>query len=636
MTNRKQLFISIAAALILTCIIGAGVLQRFDKWAQDALYQHPRTPSEDIVIIGIDEKALKKLGPWPWSREVMGDVLMSLAADPEQKPAVTALDVLFEGKSDAAADTYLANAAAYLGNVVTAAAAEFGQSVQWADGRAVSNDAAAVVQWFMPYEALQAVTVQGHINAMADRDGILRHAMLYVRPEGGMVYSMAYETARVYLEKRGQSVKQPPVNTGGHFYVPFTAAPGSYYDRVSVVDLIDGNVDPAYWAGKIVLIGPYAQGLQDSYFTSINRALPMFGVEFQANVIQSLLEDNHKAEAANWPQIAVLLIVSILLAVFYVRLKIWRGGLLCLGVMLVSTGLSFAAYALGFVVHVLWVPAAALVLYLIAAQLRSIQYQQEKQALALKEERINAELSLAARIQANALPKVFPPFPERKEFDIYASMTPAKEVGGDLYDFFLMDEDHLCLVIGDVTGKGVPASLFMMVARTLIHHVAMREKSPAVILHTVNQEICTRNPDEMFVTVWLGVLEISTGKLTAANAGHEYPAYKKADGHFELYKDKHGLVVGSMDIARYRDYEIQMEKGDQIFVYTDGVPEATNSQEAFYTTDRMIEALRWAEGGSPQDILAAVHASVQDFAGGAPQFDDLTMLCLEYKGPEDS
>ena len=145
------------------------------------------------------------------------------------------------------------------------------------------------------------------------------------------------------------------------------------------------------------------------------------------------------------------------------------------------------------------------------------------------------------------------------EDDIYASMTPAKEVGGDLYDFFLIDEDHLALVIGDVSEKGVPASLFMMVAMTLIHHVAMRETSTARILQMVNEEICARNPEEMFVTVWLGILEISTGKLTAANAGHEFPAFRKPGGSFELLKDRHGFVLGGMEGVKYREYELTLE-----------------------------------------------------------------------------
>ena len=215
-------------------------------------------------------------------------------------------------------------------------------------------------------------------------------------------------------------------------------------------------------------------------------------------------------------------------------------------------------------------------------------------------------------------------------------MTPAKEVGGDLYDFFMLDDDHLCIVIGDVSGKGVPASLFMMVALTLIHHVAMHEKSPAKILQNVNEEICSRNSEEMFVTVWLAVLEISTGKLTAANAGHEYPALKKADGHFELFKDKHGFVVGGMEGIRYREYEIQLEKNDKIFVYTDGVPEATDAANELFGTERMLDALRENEDRSVSDILGGISASVQAFVGSAPQFDDLTMLCLTYKGLPDN
>ncbi len=635
MNNKRQLLIALAAAVLLTVIIASGALQRFDKWTQDALFQHAGSPSGDIVIIGIDEKALEELGPWPWPRDVLADALMALASDPENKPAAVAVDVLFAGVSgSAASDEYLAQAAGYLGNVVTASFATYGEEITWEDRRAAAVDASAIVSFDEPYPALRDATVQGHINAMPDRDGILRHALLYEDPaEGQRVYSMAFETARLYLESRGKAIVEPPLK-GGHFYVPYTAEPGSYYDGYSVADLIGWRIDPSYWSGKIVMIGPYAAGLQDSYFTSVSRASPMFGVEYQANVIQGLIDGNYRTEASDLPQAAVLLILCAAAALLFVRLRMWQGGAVCAGMILLGFGGPVILYRLGLVTHPLWLPVAALLLFILTVVLRYIQAARERQELALREERINAELSLATRIQANALPKTFPPFPDRKEFDIYASMTPAKEVGGDLYDFFLMDEDHLCLVIGDVSGKGVPASLFMMVALTLIHHVAMREKSPAKILEAVNREICSRNPEEMFVTVWLGVLEISTGKLTAANAGHEYPAVKKAYGHFELLKDRHGMVVGGIDMARYREYEIPMERGDKIFVYTDGVPEATDAAEAFYTTDRMISALRSGENGSPQEILGTVADSVRAFAGAAPQFDDLTMLCLEWKGPE--
>ena len=215
-------------------------------------------------------------------------------------------------------------------------------------------------------------------------------------------------------------------------------------------------------------------------------------------------------------------------------------------------------------------------------------------------------------------------------------MTPAKEVGGDFYDFFMIDDDHLGLAIGDVSGKGVPAALFMMVSSSLIHHMAVREKSPGKVLQIVNRQICSRNPEEMFVTVWLGTLEISTGKLTAASAGHEYPALKQAGQSFELIKDKHGFVLGGMDGVRYREYELQLEPGAKLFVYTDGVAEATDAEKQLFGTDRMIEALRAGENGTPQEILATVNAAVDRFVCKAPQFDDLTMLCLEYKGPKAS
>ena len=247
-------------------------------------------------------------------------------------------------------------------------------------------------------------------------------------------------------------------------------------------------------------------------------------------------------------------------------------------------------------------------------------------------ERINTELSLATRIQAAFVPHIFPPFPDRPEFDIYASMDPAKEVGGDFYDFFLVDEDHLALVMADVSGKGVPAALFMMVSKIILQSVAMLGSSPGQVLTKTNEAICSNNQEGMFVTVWMGILEISTGKLTAANAGHEYPVLKPADGGFALLKDKHGFVIGGMSGMKYREYEVQLTPGAKIFVYTDGVPEANNAANELFGTDRMLLALNEAPEASPRDILGNVRRAVDGFVEEAEQFDDLTMLCLEYKG----
>ena len=263
---------------------------------------------------------------------------------------------------------------------------------------------------------------------------------------------------------------------------------------------------------------------------------------------------------------------------------------------------------------------------------KTVMYMDKVVKVTAEKERIGAELSLATDIQASMLPHIFPPFPERAEFDIFASMDPAKEVGGDFYDYFLTDDDHLCMVIADVSGKGVPAALFMMASKIILQSVAMLGNSPAEILTKANEAICSNNEAEMFVTVWLGILEISTGKLTAANAGHEFPALMHPGGSFELYKDRHGFVIGGMEGVRYKEYELQLEPGSKVFVYTDGVPEATNAENELFGTDHMIEALNLQSDAAPVELLKNVRSSVDGFVKDAEQFDDLTMLCVEYKG----
>ena len=263
---------------------------------------------------------------------------------------------------------------------------------------------------------------------------------------------------------------------------------------------------------------------------------------------------------------------------------------------------------------------------------RTQNYIDEIITITAEKKRIGTELALASRIQADMLPNIFPPFPERTEFDIYATMDPAKEVGGDFYDFFLIDDTHLGLVIADVSGKGVPAALLMMIAKILIQNHALTLHSPAQVLQEVNRQLCANNREEMFVTAWFGVLDTSTGKVTAANAGHEYPVLMPAGGEFKLVKDKHGFVIGGMEGVRYKEYELTLTPGSRLFVYTDGVPEATNAQSEMFGTDRMLEALNREPAARPEKILQNVKAAVDSFVLDAEQFDDMTMLCVEYKG----
>ena len=260
------------------------------------------------------------------------------------------------------------------------------------------------------------------------------------------------------------------------------------------------------------------------------------------------------------------------------------------------------------------------------------RYVENLTRITAERERIGTELALAMRIQADMLPNVFPAFPDRGEFDIYAMMNPAKEVGGDFYDFFLVDDSHLGVVMADVSGKGVPAALFMTISKIIIQNFAIAGQDAAKALEQANAQICANNREDMFVTVWLGILDLESGLLSASNAGHEYPVTRKDGGMFSLLQDRHGFVVVGLEQSRYKNYEVQFEPGDELFLYTDGVPEAVNASLEQYGTERMLDALNRFRGAEPKELLIRMREDISDFCGDAPQFDDITMLCLKYLG----
>ena len=244
-----------------------------------------------------------------------------------------------------------------------------------------------------------------------------------------------------------------------------------------------------------------------------------------------------------------------------------------------------------------------------------------------EQERIRIELDTASAIQAAMLPDATDPFPDRDEFEIYASAKTAKEVGGDFYDFFLIDEDHLGLVIADVSGKGVPAALFMMACKIIIKNLAIAGLSPSKTLMKANEQICANNKEGMFVTVWFGILSIKEKKIVASSAGHEYPFIKKGD-RFDIFKDPHGIILGGMEGVKYKDYEIELEKGDTILVYTDGVVEATDKDKKLFGSKRLLESLNKEPNLDPKALIGHVIEDVNAFVGDEKQFDDLTMMCI--------
>lgn len=260
------------------------------------------------------------------------------------------------------------------------------------------------------------------------------------------------------------------------------------------------------------------------------------------------------------------------------------------------------------------------------------EYIRELSAVTAEKERIGAELNIANRIQSAMLPRIFPPFPDRKEFDLHASMMPAKEVGGDFYDFFMVDEDHIALVMADVSGKGIPAALFMVISKVLIKTSVQAGLSPAETLRKVNSQLIDGNDTGMFVTVWLAIIDIRTGKGVAANAGHEHPAMKKNGGRYEMIKYKHSPAVSTIEGIEFAEHEFVLEPGESVFVYTDGVTEATNKDVELFGEKRLLEVLDRNRDAAPEILLPAVKEAIDEFVGSEPQFDDITMLCFRYKG----
>ena len=246
-----------------------------------------------------------------------------------------------------------------------------------------------------------------------------------------------------------------------------------------------------------------------------------------------------------------------------------------------------------------------------------------------EKKKTEADLKLANEIQQNEIPNVFPAFPERKEFDLYANMIPAKEVGGDFYDYFLIDDNHLAVLIADVSGKGVPAALNMIKAKLLLKGTGIHFIDPAVIIAAVNEGFIDNNKNDIFVTVWFGIIEISTGKLTFANAGHEDAIiYNKKNG-FNILKTKHGIPIGAMSGYKYQNHEIKLAKGDKLFLYTDGVIDNLNKNNIRYGVSRLLKTLNYNKDNSVRDLINNVKIDLEEYSIGCESFDDITMLCFE-------
>ena len=272
-----------------------------------------------------------------------------------------------------------------------------------------------------------------------------------------------------------------------------------------------------------------------------------------------------------------------------------------------------------------------------AISIANMHYVENLTRITAEKERIKAELDIAARVQLNMMPTEFPAFPDRSDFDIYATMEPAKEVGGDFYDFFMIDDHHLALVVADVSGKGVPAALFMMTANTMIKTQARMQPDPGKVLWEVNRALHENNEDNMFVTAWLGILDTDTGVLTYADAGHER-MFLYQNGEWKALPKRAGMALAIFSDeelssmpgkSSYQNYTIRLSPGDVAFQYSDGVTEATNKNLKMFGEARLLETVNAAPSMKPKELITYLHGAIDDFVGDAPQFDDMTMLCMQ-------
>ena len=379
--NLRTPLAALAAAVLMTLLAASGLLDKADWTASDAWYQSRSAPEEDIVLVGIDQRAVDEIGPYQeWGRDVIAMAIEALNESEDCRPAAIAIDVLYVGETDPGADEWLAEAAGAYGNVVTACAAQFADTFVEGEGETFQWQRFAVLGFEEPFQALREATDQGHINAMLDEDGILRHHMLHLDlPDGRRMPSLALAAAQKYWDYHGlDPVDLPPTDGHGFWYLPFTGEPGDFDGGISVADLVAGEIPADYFAGKIVFIGPYTVGLQDNYVTSADRTRPMYGVEFQANAVQALLLGEHKQEVGKAVQLVILL--AVLLASFAVFWKrsvvvstlVWAA--LCGGWL----GLTRLLYHQGYVLHVIWLPIGVTVLYVGCIALNYIQSALEK------------------------------------------------------------------------------------------------------------------------------------------------------------------------------------------------------------------------------------------------------------------
>ena len=610
----------------------------------------PREPrSAPATIVEIDERTLDERGQWPWPRSTVAQLIHAIAA---KKPAAIGVDVLFvePDRSSPTADAELADELRGKDVVLGIAGLEYRDRrypfpPQVAPTR-VSSARELPLRRFDGHlqsrvDINRAAAGRGLLTS--DAKGIVRRVPLLARIGQVVVPALSVEMLRVatdspllrITDRGGENVElqvadlRVPLQSDGSMYVYY--APSEQRRFVSAEDVLTGKASPEMLNQKLVLVGVTGLGLLDYQVTPLGDRIP--GVEIHAQLLEQMFDATflRRPTGAPWIEAALLAIGGLILVFGIPALRAIHSTLLLVFVIAALIALGLFAFHAGYLINV-----AAPVLgtaAIFAAMLAATYAEADRQRRFLREAqaRVLGELEAAHRIQMGLLPSPRELFTAEKRFDLEAVLEPARTVGGDFYDCFMLDEDRLFFLVGDVSGKGLGASLFMALSKSLLKSIALRKRSdPATILTRASREISRDNRESLFVTAFAGVLDTRTGELAFCNAGHEPPVASLIGETPQRLFESGGPPLCVIQNYEYTSQQIQLGRGGWICVVTDGVTEAMNERGELYGSPRLLSILRSEK--DPAAILQAVRDDVRAFAGNAEQSDDLTLLCVRWNG----
>ena len=667
----------VVLAVVMTLFGNSSFLQRLENLTMDMRFRvrAPEDPPADarLLLVGIDQPSLNLFGRWPWPRERHGDLCKLLAVN---DPAVVSFDLLFTDRGTPEDDAYFAEAVKELPNVVTGAMTnsnagpvEAGatrsrpiSSVHGDRSKLHGNSGALV-----PYPALGAVSSIGFVDCEPGGDGVRRRLPLLLRVGDDVYPSIALQTLMLFWNVKPEQVKVElgrwievpspegmrhiPINASGELWINYRS--GASYSGASYQGVVNAlykdatgekPLGPEFSGvkGRAVIVGQTAMALTDFGPNPLEAKSPL--VMCWLNALNSILKSDYLRVVPLLPWGLVVWLAMAWSTLFGLRNEhILRSLLLPVGIITLyvcaafvlflykSIALPVATPVLGFgLVHVgklatEWIEEIFNERRLSAELLRTTE----------AKKLLEQELGIAREIQFSTLPQVFPPFPDRPEIDVHAIMVPAKFVGGDLYEFFFVGENKLFFVIGDVSGKGVPAALFMTMALAVIRSHVIAGRSPAETLRRSNNVLTLRNERCTFVTIFCGLLDTETGHVVYSNGGHNPPVLMDGEGGVN-FLEAEGVAIGAVEDLDYEERELYLKPDQGLFLYTDGVTEAINTSDELFSDDRLINSLKVRHRAfTAAELVSKVHRQLTDFVGSAAQFDDITALTVFYRGKKN-